>query len=97
MMDSFLTNTMLFRGTNAEEAKAMLQCLGGYKKHYRKGDAILRAGECVSSMGLILSGRIITIPNSAARTARAVISHLHVDLNTLSAIIPPTGARSSKR
>ena len=56
MMDSFLTNTMLFRGTNAEEAKAMLQCLGGYKKHYRKGDAILRAGECVSSMGLILSG-----------------------------------------
>ena len=28
MMDSFLTNTMLFRGTNAAEAKAMLQCLG---------------------------------------------------------------------
>ena len=54
----FLTNTMLFRGTTTEEAKEMLSCLGAYEKQFRKGEMIYRAGECVESMGLILTGSV---------------------------------------
>lgn len=54
----FLTNTMLFRGTSAKEAEAMLGCLGSYEKVYEKGSVIFRVGECVDSMGMVLSGSV---------------------------------------
>lgn len=54
----FLTNTMLFRGTSAEEAEAMLGCLGSYENVYEKGSVIFRAGECVDNMGMVLSGSV---------------------------------------
>jgi len=55
---SFLTNTMLFRGTTPEEAKSMLACLGAHERQYGKGETIFRAGECAESMGLVLSGGV---------------------------------------
>ena len=55
---SFLTNTMLFRGTSAEEAKAMLGCLGSHEKLYEKGNIIYHVGEYVDSMGMVLSGSV---------------------------------------
>lgn len=58
MDEKFLTGTMLFRGTDAEEAKAMLSCLSAREKQYLKGETIFRAGECVESMGLVLSGGV---------------------------------------
>jgi CRP-like cAMP-binding protein len=54
----FLTNTMLFRGTSEEEAKGMLKCLGTFERRFEKGKIIYRAGECVSNMGLVLSGSV---------------------------------------
>jgi len=54
----FLTNTMLFRGTSEEEAKGMLKCLGTFERRFEKGEIIYRAGECVSNMGLVLSGSV---------------------------------------
>ena len=55
---SFLTNTMLFRGTSAEEAEAMLGCLGSRERIYEKGSIIYHAGEYVGSMGMVLSGSV---------------------------------------
>ena len=54
----FLTNTMLFRGISAEDAEAMLGCLGSHEKTYEKGNIIYHAGECVDSMGMVLSGSV---------------------------------------
>ncbi len=51
-----LSNTLLFRGTTEEEAKAMLTCLGSVKKQYEKGDVVYHTGEVVESMGLVLEG-----------------------------------------
>lgn len=52
----FLTTTMLFRGMNANEAEAMLSCLGTYEKKYKKGELIYRAGDYTQNMGFVLSG-----------------------------------------
>ena len=38
-----------------------------------------------------------TPPNNTARITNDTLNHLHVDLNTLSAKIPPTGASNNNR
>ena len=54
----FLSDTMLFRGISAEEIQEMIGCLGAEQKSYSKGETIYRAGECIQSMGLVLSGSV---------------------------------------
>ena len=51
----FLSQTMLFSGESPEEIKEMLSCLGAVTRSYGKGEIIYHAGECVHSMGLVLS------------------------------------------
>ena len=59
MMDfSFLIDTALFAGTTAEEAKAMLACLGSFEREYDKGAVILRAGDCTDHMCMVLLGSV---------------------------------------
>ncbi len=58
MIEPFLADTVLFRGTQEEEIRAMLDCLGAEQKSYEKGSVIYRAGDFIQSMGLILSGRV---------------------------------------
>lgn len=55
---SFLTKTLLFRGTTEAEAEAMLQCLSSYTKSYAKGEIIYRAGEVIEDIGMVLSGSV---------------------------------------
>jgi CRP-like cAMP-binding protein len=55
---SFLIDTVLFRGTKEEEARAMLKCLGAFEKQYGKDDVIFHTGECIENMGLVLSGSV---------------------------------------
>lgn len=52
----FLTQTPLFRGTTAQELEDMLACLGTDVRSYEKGQMIYRAGEVISSLGVMLSG-----------------------------------------
>lgn len=52
----FLTETPLFRGTTAQDLEAMLACLGTDVRSYEKGQMIYRAGEVISSLGIMLSG-----------------------------------------
>ena len=53
-----LAKTALFRGCESEEVEAMLACLGAVRRAFAKGAQILRTGETVSSLGLVLSGRV---------------------------------------
>lgn len=55
---SFLSNTMLFRGTTPEEVKSMLSCLGSFSRQYEKDCTIYHTGEIIENMGLILSGSV---------------------------------------
>ena len=48
----------------------------------------------LATAGFRVEGSSITLTNKSATIANAVVSHLQVDLNTLSARSPPTGASS---
>lgn len=53
-----LLKTKLFQGVSPEELSAMLQCLSAAERNYEKGDYLLRIGEVVDFMGIVLKGRI---------------------------------------
>ena len=55
---SFFSNTAVFRGINADEAKEMLGCLNSCEKEYDKGETILHAGDCTDKIGMVLSGSV---------------------------------------
>lgn len=55
----FLTQTPLFRGTTAQELEDMLSCLGTDVRSYEKGQVICRAGDKVTSLGVVLSGSVL--------------------------------------
>ena len=51
----------LFCGIEEGEARSMLQCLSARTVEYGKGQTVLEAGETVSSVGLVLSGRFCVV------------------------------------
>ena len=72
---TFLSKTILFRGTAPEDLSSMLTCLGARERSYEKGETILCAGDLVSSMGLILSGSVL-IENNDRWGNKSIINHL---------------------
>ena len=59
MDDLALSKTLLFRGATAQEVQSMLACLGAERRQYAKGQPIYRAGEVITSLGLVLSGNVL--------------------------------------
>ena len=59
MDDLALSKTPLFRGATAQEVQSMLACLGAERRQYAKGQPIYRAGEVITSLGLVLSGNVL--------------------------------------
>lgn len=55
---SFLRKTLLFRGTTEDELPQLLDCLAPAYRDFKKNEMILRQGEDVSAVGLVLSGRV---------------------------------------
>ena len=55
---SFLRKTSLFRGTTEQELSDLLECLAPTYRDFVKSEWILRQGEDVSSVGMVLSGRV---------------------------------------
>lgn len=54
----FLTSLPLFTGIRSEELAAMLKCLGGFKKSYKKNELLLLEGNEAHSVGVVLSGAV---------------------------------------
>jgi len=53
-----LKKVPLFYGIQEQEIFDMLSCLGAQIKTYNKGETIFRAGENVSTVGIVLSGSV---------------------------------------
>ena len=53
----FLKKTALFRGAAEDELPTLLGCLTPSYRDYAKGEMILRQGEDISAVGMVLSGR----------------------------------------
>ena len=53
-----LKRTKLFSGVGEEDISSLLSCLGARKKEYRKGEYILREGEHISDIFILVEGKI---------------------------------------
>lgn len=56
-----LLSSQLFSGISEKELRAMLSCLDARIEDYPKGAFVLRTGDVVDSIGLILSGNALVI------------------------------------
>lgn len=56
MEERRLSDLALFQGAREEDIPALLRCLEGERRQYAKGEYILRVGERVRRMGLVLRG-----------------------------------------
>ena len=53
-----LKRTKLFSGVGEEDISSLLSCLGARKKEYKKGEYILREGEHISDIFILVEGKI---------------------------------------
>ena len=53
-----LKRTKLFSGVGEDDIASLLSCLGARKKEYRKGEYILREGEHISDVFILVEGKI---------------------------------------
>ena len=53
-----LKRTKLFSGVGEEDIASLLSCLGARKKEYQKGEYILREGEHISDVFILVEGKI---------------------------------------
>ena len=58
---SILQSCGIFNGITEKELAAVLECLGAQTKDYPKNSFILRAGETIENVGLVLSGSVLII------------------------------------
>ena len=56
--NAFLAKTPLFMGSSADEIGGMLGCLDARIKHYKSGAYIYHMGDTISTVGLVLEGRV---------------------------------------
>ena len=53
-----LIHSSLFRGITEDELTAMLDCLSGHIREYKKDSSIFRWGDRITQIGLILKGNV---------------------------------------
>ena len=64
-----LHTAALFSGISDDELAAMLSCLGARIGTFPKGSRLLRAGEAVEEVGLVLAGSALTCRRISGETA----------------------------
>lgn len=58
---SVIRSSQLFSGISEDELSAVLSCLGAREESYAKDTFLLRVGDTVESIGLVLSGSVLII------------------------------------
>lgn len=53
-----LEKVVLFNGISGEEIEALISCLNGFKRHYKKNEMIFSLNEEVKYIGIIIEGNI---------------------------------------
>lgn len=61
-----LERSKLFEGISPEKLEPMLSCLGARREEYRPGEFVLREGEQVDQVGLVLSGHARSLKTDGA-------------------------------
>ncbi len=58
---AYLKKTALFRGVTEEELPTLIGCIAPRYRDFEKGEIILRQGEDITAVGMVLSGRVQVI------------------------------------
>lgn len=58
---SFIKNASIFHGMDEQEIEAVLNCLKAKTSSYEKGEYVLRTGDSIDTLGLILKGTVLVI------------------------------------
>lgn len=72
---SLLKNTNMFQGMHEKEISAILHCLSARTVNYKKNEFILRSGEQVHTVGMVLVG-LVLIANEDVWGNRNIISEI---------------------
>ncbi len=75
MDTALLRKTSLFRGMTEEEILSALAFFHAQEKRYKKGQALLHAGDTAEKLGLVLDGSV-TIESNDAWGNRTILSHV---------------------
>ena len=75
MNDDLLKKSILFKGMTDPERDECLLTLNAHRKSYKKGDAILHAGNQTDQMGMVLSGSV-TIESNDMWGNRTILSQV---------------------
>ena len=75
MNDDLLKKSILFKGMTDPERDECLLTLNAHRKSYKKGDAILHAGNQTDQMGMVLSGSV-TIESNDMWGNRTILNHV---------------------
>ena len=70
-----LRKSRLFQGMTEEEFSSALSSFHAQEKHYKKGQALLHAGDITERLGLVLEGSV-TIESNDAWGNRTILSHV---------------------
>lgn len=73
-----LKRTKLFSGVGEDDIASLLSCLGARKKEYKKGEYILREGEHISDIFILVEGKI-HIQKDDYWGNRSILSVISVD------------------
>ena len=71
----FLSKTVLFRGISPDELQGLFSCLQARTQTYPRGAVICRAGDSVTALGMVLSGRV-SIENDDAWGNKSILDHV---------------------
>ena len=75
MDTGFLRKSRLFKGMTEEEILSALSSFHAQEKTYKKGQALLHAGDITEELGLVLEGSV-TIESNDAWGNRTILSHV---------------------
>ena len=75
MNDDLLKKSILFKDMTDTERNECLLTLNAHRKSYKKGNAILHAGDLTDQMGMVLSGSV-TIESNDMWGNRTILSHV---------------------
>lgn len=58
-----IINSKLFKNISESDTALMLNCLSAYEKKYKKGQIILKRGDCINAIYMVLSGEVHILRN----------------------------------
>ena len=78
-----LHTAALFSGISDDELAAMLSCLGARIGTFPKGSRLLRAGEAVEEVGLVLAGSALIVQEDICSALREKFGEKNPEMQVL--------------